>query len=223
MTQSIPRYVTVMPGMRVGRHTPYPAYVHGRWEPGTDGLGIVWFIPLIVSAAIGAASQGAQMMIARNQASGAQKSSATSVVNDTERHMRQNLDAWNASPTKYLSEQAVAVETYDRLWDYLIGRQGCGNPALGQAGQFCISERSPGGKWDYKVYYRDPIANDAAVQPDPGTAVETDPATGRRTVVQNGAGGAVDRVLGGTVAGVPIALLAAGGLLLAAMTGRGKS
>lgn len=98
---------------------------------------------------------------------------ATKVVNTVEPYLQQNLKAYQAGGhTK--SEQATALKVFDAAWADAV--QGCSNPALGSAGQRCISERQAGGSapWcptktgcDWFSLYRDPIANDPNVVPDP--------------------------------------------------------
>ena len=222
-----------------GRTVQAPQLIRSAFSPamlaglpytgmGDAGLGIVWFVPLIISAAISAASTGASVMIQRNRASGAQKVGATNIVNDVERQMQSNLAAWNES-TKYATEQRIALETYDKLWDYLTSPEGCGNAALGDAGRFCISERSPEGQWPYKIYYRDPIENDPDVKQDPANSqITTDPVTGRTVLTQASGGtapggGVLDDILGSKIAGLPVPLVLAGGLALAAVLAGGGS
>lgn len=151
----------------------------GGGTAASQGLGIVWWIPLAVSAALSAASAGAQVWIARNRASGAQKVGATNIVNGVEQRMAENLAAWQKS-AKSAAEQRLALETWDKLWAYLVSPEGCGNAALGEAGTRCIAERAPGCRqetygvcWDYQQLYRDPIAQDPAVQPEAGSAHTT--------------------------------------------------
>lgn len=204
-----------MHGIRVQLLTSAPAVpesaAHYRARPLSDpgkdpsnGLGIVPLAMFAISTALSAASSGAALMIQRNRATGAQKVGATNIVNDVERKMQENLQAWQSS-NKYASEQKIALDTYDALWDYLTSPDGCGNAALGQAGQLCISERSPEGKWPYKTYYRDPIANDPDVKPDPVMAGSES---------QSGSG--IEELLSRpSVAGIPLGAMLAGVLAVA--------
>ena len=97
-----------------------------------------------------------------------QKEMATQAVNQVTDLMRQNLNEYMAGP-RTAESQMVAVANFDRAWAWLEGPDGCGNPALGSAGQRCISERMRGGTapWcpagqvcDMFTTLRDPIAND---------------------------------------------------------------
>ncbi len=100
---------------------------------------------------------------------------ATAVVNQVEPFLKQNLQAYMAGGHT-LSEQATALQVFDAAWADVL--KGCSNPALGDAGKRCISERQAGGSapWcptstgcDWFALYRAPIANDPNVKPNPGS------------------------------------------------------
>lgn len=75
-----------------------------------------------------------------------------------------NLDAaYLADPTPSCAAQRAALDAYDQAWQWLQSPQACGNPTYGQAGNACISDRAPGGKYPWATYYRAPIANDPRV------------------------------------------------------------
>lgn len=117
---------------------------------------------------------------------------ATQYANQADSILEQNVDAYTSSPIRYVSMQQAALNTFDTAWAAL--QQACGQPALGQAGVNCITDRqagsckwkaSPGGWnqdgtytkwgpagsgsacWNWFSGMRDPIANDPFVQPDP--------------------------------------------------------
>lgn len=94
------------------------------------------------------------------------KIDASNAANEASNQMEQNLQSWQALPKteKCSSIQAYYLQNYDNLWQALVSY--CSNPQLGSAGQRCISDREPGGRWPYQTYYRDPIANDSSVLPD---------------------------------------------------------
>jgi hypothetical protein len=78
--------------------------------------------------------------------------------------MQQNLQGYMDGPhTK--SSQAQALANYDAMWAWLV--ENCGDPAEGDPGKRCISERQRGGIYDMAAGNRDPIANDPNVKPDP--------------------------------------------------------
>jgi hypothetical protein len=85
--------------------------------------------------------------------------------------------AYWAQPVRYRSMQVQTLSYIDQVLNWL--QQVCGDPALGDAGRRCISERLVRGgtaPWcptpnhtgcDYLTATRDPIANDAQVIADP--------------------------------------------------------
>lgn len=154
---------------------------------------------------------------------------ATSIVNQVEPILAQNLTAYLSEPVHYASLQAAALNNFDTAWAAVV--QNCSNPALGSAGQNCVSDRqrgscayktSPGGWngktftgagangsgstcWNWFVGYRDPIANDPNVVPDPSASSSS--------VLS-----AVGISPSTTIAGIPISsLLLPAGLLIAAL------
>jgi hypothetical protein len=75
-----------------------------------------------------------------------------------------NLDAaYLADPNPSCAAQRAALDAYDQAWQWLQSPAGCGNPTYGQAGNACITDRAPGGKYPWATYYRAPIANDPRV------------------------------------------------------------
>jgi hypothetical protein len=95
-----------------------------------------------------------------------------------EQALQQNLQSYFSAPApRYASIQAAALNNVDTLFQALY--QACSDPSLGDAGKRCISERLVRGgtaPWcpnaghtgcDWYVLYRDPIANDQNVIPDP--------------------------------------------------------
>lgn len=101
---------------------------------------------------------------------------ATQFANQAGTLLQQNLNTYLALPSpRTQSQQAAALSNFDQIWAALISAQACGNPALGDAGKNCISDRQRGGCkwkdssgncWNWFVAFRDPIANDPNVQPD---------------------------------------------------------
>jgi hypothetical protein len=67
-----------------------------------------------------------------------------------------NRNAYLAGP-RTPALQAAALQYYDQQWAYLISPAECGEKLLGSAGVACIADRSAGGKWPWRTYYRDPI------------------------------------------------------------------
>lgn len=165
---------------------------------------------------------------------------ATSIANQCDTLLSQNVDKYTSSPIRYASMQAAALNTFDTTWTAL--QQACGNPQLGAAGQRCITDRqrgactwkaSPGGWnadgtytmwgaagsgsacWNWFVGMRDPIANDPNVQPDPVAGVTGNTSSTTTSNVTTSGVSSVLAPLQGTVQvgslNIPIwALLAAG-------------
>ncbi|PJF28488.1 MAG: hypothetical protein CUN53_00105 [Phototrophicales bacterium] len=118
-----------------------------------------WAVPVI-----GAAVAGVTLWLSSMFRRGAQKRATTEVVETIEPKLQENLQAYLSGPRTRTS-QAVALANFDAAWSWVV--QQCSNPDFGNAGKACISDRSAGGRWPWNEYYRDPIANDPQVRPDP--------------------------------------------------------
>lgn len=141
---------------------------------------------------------------------------ATQYANQAEQALVQLNSQYNALPVHYRSAQQHALQLIDQVFQAL--HDSCSNPALGPAGQRCISERLVKGgtaPWcpkpnhvgcDWITLYRDPIANDTSVVDDPPTALVSS-----GNAVASAVGGSVNLPV---VGNVPILLLAGIGLLL---------
>ena len=146
-----------------------------------------------------------------------QRVATTEIVNKVEPLLQENLAGYMAGP-RTVSSQAQALENFKAGWAYVV--EYCDTPAMGNPGQACVRDRQPGGQWDWKSYYYDPIANDMGVIPDPEEgSVVTRNADGTVTVTPP-AGTALG--LPAAVAGIPASLLIAGAAIVAAMTMGGK-
>jgi hypothetical protein len=115
-------------------------------------------------------------------------------ANQVEQLLQQNVAAYLASG-RTKSEQAAALANFDNTWAKLV--QYCGSGSFGSAGQRCVTDREQGSCayhtspaswngctyqgagannsgsacWNWFVGYRDPIATDPCVQPDPTVPV----------------------------------------------------
>lgn len=98
----------------------------------------------------------------------AEKAATTQIVNTAEPLLKQNVTAYLSTPTHTVSEQAQALANYDNIWAQVV--KACSTGGYEAAGQRCVSDRSPGGKFPWATWYRDPIANSTTV-PDPLTGV----------------------------------------------------
>jgi hypothetical protein len=146
---------------------------------------------------------------------------ATKIANDVTAHLQNNLQTYFSTPVRHASLQAGALNTVDFCFAAL--RRGCGNPSLGDAGVRCISERLVRGgsaPWcptgtgcDYYTVYRDPIANDKAVIPDPAPPAPTNPIA----VILGGGGNPASNNVASPYTGGSSMTLAAGLLVLLAL------
>jgi hypothetical protein len=77
--------------------------------------------------------------------------------------MTPNLQAWQALPPEQKTPQAqqYAEEVFSQGWAQIV--QLCSNAQLGSAGINCLKDRQRGGKYDWFVYFYDPIAKDPQV------------------------------------------------------------
>lgn len=140
---------------------------------------------------------------------------ATTIVNNIEPILLQNLGAYLAAPVHYASLQAAAINNFNIAWNGVLAA--CGPSAnLGTAGQKCISDRaqgscayktSPGGWgqnngtwtynepgangsgstcWNWFVGYLDPITSDPSVVPDPVGSSASFNSAGQEVVTSTG-------------------------------------
>lgn len=154
---------------------------------------------------------------------------ASNLANQAEPLLLQNLQTYLSAPVRYASLQAAALNNFDLTWAAL--EQACSDPSLGSAGKACISDRqrgachyqtSPGGWangqynypggpgsgstcWNWFVGYRDPIANDPNVVPDPVPGAS----------LVSGLLSSVGVSPSSTLLGLPIGDVIIGGLILA--------
>lgn len=138
---------------------------------------------------------------------------ATQIADQVGVILTDNLHNYMDAPIHYRSLQLAALNNFDTAAAAMM--KACGDPALGAAGQRCISERLVRGgtaPWcdhpgqtgcDWVTVLRDPIANDPNVVPDPVTPIVSTDAAGQTTV-----------------AGLPMPILLGGAaLLILAMMG----
>lgn len=147
-----------------------------------------------------------------------QKVATTQVVNDVEPKLVENLNGYLNGP-RTQSSQAQAIQNFYAGWNYVLTH--CPTPENGNPGQNCVNERKEGAtpSWgpDWFQLYLDPIRNDTQVVPDP--IVDTSAIGGALTTI-GVTPGADGSLVSGSVAGVPVALLGAGLLILFALTRR---
>jgi len=153
---------------------------------------------------------------------------ATAIVNQAGPLIQQAFDLYMQQPVHYKSVQAAFLSQFDQIWAAVD--QALSNPALGTAGQngiasfgpqACYFKASPGswnqvnGVWTWTTFgprgsgsgcfnwftaYRDPVANDPTVVPDPSPLASV--------------GSSVSSLLSGATSGNILPLLMIGGGLL---------
>lgn len=84
---------------------------------------------------------------------------ATSIVNQAEVVLKQNLAAYQAGQLS----QTDAMANFNQIWSAV--QQSCA-AIPGAAGSNCIGDRQRGGKWDWFAMYYDPIINTPPVSND---------------------------------------------------------
>ena len=94
-------------------------------------------------------------------------------ADEAEKLLAENQAAYFSVPApRPLSYKNAALYYFDTVIADMF--QQCSNPALGDAGKRCISDRQRGGKWDWYVMHRDPIASDMDVYDDTSVASQTE-------------------------------------------------
>lgn len=113
-----------------------------------------------ISAGVSLATSAAQLWMNSIQLSHDADTATTLIVNGLGQQLS-NLDAaYFSEPSPTCADQRAALDAYDSAWAWLQSGAACGNPTYGSAGNRCITDRAPGGKFPWQTYYRDPIAND---------------------------------------------------------------
>ncbi len=157
----------------------------------------------IVGPIIAGVTVGLMLLFARKGPR--QRVATTQIVDAVEPLLQDNLQGYLSGPRTQSSQQQ-ALANFDAGWQYVVDQ--CNIPEMGNPGKACVTDRQPGGQWDWFAYYRNPIASDT-VTPDPVFPPELSNALGINTT-----GG----FLGSDVAGLPLPLLLAGALALWVLT-----
>lgn len=136
-------------------------------------------IGTVVGAAIGVAASAISSLFTPDY----KKIYATNDVNAIAVQMQKNLDGWKNLPvaSKVPAVQQFFITNYNNLWNNLVAK--CSDPSLGTAGQNCISDRQPGGKYPFADYYLKDIQNDSSVHSQTTSVVFQDPLTGTNITV----------------------------------------
>lgn len=131
---------TAVPGVLVGMHT----------------IAATSLAVPIIGAAIAGVTLAITALLSRKGPK--QKVYTTSIVNEAEPLLQQNLSAFMASP-KTQADKDAAVANFNDLWDRVV--LSCNTPELGEPGQRCINDRKRGSTkgYDWFALYLDPIVN----------------------------------------------------------------
>ena len=201
---------TIMSGVAAATH----AGVVAGTSTATGFMASSMAIPIIGAAVAGVVLA---LTLLFNRKGPKQRVATTSIVNKVEPLLQENLAGYMAGP-RTVSSRAQALENFKAGWAYVV--EYCDTPAMGDPGQACVRDRQPGGRWDWKSYYHDPIAGDAGVIPDPveGSTV-TRNANGTVTVTPP-----AETAMGlpAAVAGIPTPLLLGAAALVAVLVVGGK-
>lgn len=150
------------------------SFSFGRRRLG-DATAALAFNPVTagISAGVSLVTTGIGAWMNSIQTSHNADTATTLIVNGLQQQFINLNKAYFAEPRPSCADQRAALNAYDQAWLWLQSPQACGNPNYGSAGNRCISDRAPGGRWDWAATYRDPIANDPRLggQCDTGQAV----------------------------------------------------
>jgi hypothetical protein len=113
-----------------------------------------------ISAAVSVGIDGLNLWMGSIQTSHNADTATTLIVNGLGQQLSNLRTAYMAEQNVTCADQRAALDAYDQAWAWLQSPQACGAPNYGSAGNRCITDRAPGGKTPWHVYYRDPIAND---------------------------------------------------------------
>jgi len=95
-----------------------------------------------VGAAVGGLISVAQLLVGIFKGCGQTCVAATQIANQVATVLTQNVTEYVGSPIRTQSMQAAALNNFQTAWNALVAN--CQNPALGTAGQNCISQRQQG-------------------------------------------------------------------------------
>lgn len=211
-------------------------------------------IPLIGAAVAGLTSIA--LLIANQfKGCGQSCIQATAIANQVEPYLAQNITTYLNSPVHFVSMQAAALNNFDTAWAALVqacgqvGGQGGAGCISGRQQGACDYKTNPCGMWqqdasgnwsvvkcgangsgsacwDWFIGYRDPIATDPTVVPDPVAGATQASTEGSSTTLVGAAGGtavtagasAATQAAAGTTSGIPMPLILIGAAAVLGMT-----
>lgn len=137
-----------------------------------------------ISAGVALASQAASLWLNSINLSHQADTATTQIVNGLEPLLNANKNAYLAGP-RTCDDQAAALAAFDGAWLWLTSPKACGNGLYGSAGNRCISDRGPGGKFPWFTWYRDPIANDPGASGCAAQLAANNPDAALQSAMQN--------------------------------------
>lgn len=138
-----------------------------------------WLAPASAAGPIGLAAAGVAIALSLifSRKGPQQKVASTRIVDDLEPILSENRDGYLNNPQRTEADRLAALANFDEAWRYLTSESACGAPQLGEPGRRCISDRAPGGQWDWWRRYRDPIDDGPALRAaSPADILNTGPA-----------------------------------------------
>jgi hypothetical protein len=149
-----------------------------------SGLGAVDPLSMGISAGVGLATSAASLWLNSINLSHQADTATTQIVNGLEPLLNANKNAYLSGPGT-CADQAAALAAFDSAWLWLQSSAGCGRPGYGSAGNRCISDRGPGGKFPWFAWYRDPIANDPRANSCAAQLALDNPNAAQQSAIQN--------------------------------------
>jgi hypothetical protein len=127
-----------------------------------DATAALAFNPITagISAGVGLASTAISDWMNSIRLSHNADTATTLIVNGLAQQLQNLNEAYFSIAHRSCADQRAALNAYDQAWLWVQSPAACGNPNFGSAGNRCISDRAPGGRYPWQQYYRDPIAND---------------------------------------------------------------
>lgn len=158
------------------RSVPTGASFTFRRRIGSAGAAALAFNPISAGIGVGVslATDAVNQWMNSIQTSHNADTATTLIVNGLAQQLENLNAAYFAERNPTCADQRAALDAYDQAWSWLQSPAACGAASFGRAGNACISDRAPGGRFPWQSYYRDPIANDprmAALGCDTGQAV----------------------------------------------------
>lgn len=137
-----------------------------------------------ISAGVQLATSAASLWLNSIQLSHNADTATTQIVNGLEPLLRQNVNAYKAGPGT-CADQASALAAFDTAFQWLQSAKACGQLGYGSAGNRCITDRAPGGQWDWTAMYRTPIATDPRAAGCAAQLAADNPDAAQDSAIQN--------------------------------------